>query len=187
MNYERHLALKGTHAFLSPSQPYWLRYSDEKIVDRWNAAQAATLGTLLHEQAARDIELRLRRPRTTKTFDAYVNDAIGFRMLPEQVLYYSDNFYGTCDAHVFDSRHNLLRIHDLKTGSTPAHMEQLYIYAALYCLEHNIKPGDINFECRLYQNDSVEIKNPTAEDILPIMDEGVRKSKLIDKLREEGV
>lgn len=72
-------------------------------------------------------------PRLNKTLNAYVNDAIGYKMIPEQILFYSDNCFGTADAIVF--RNGLLRIHDLKTGVIPAHMEQLEVYAALFCLE----------------------------------------------------
>ena len=50
------------------------------------------------------------------------------KMTPEQILYYSDNCFGTADAILF--RNNFLRIHDLKTGKIPAHMEQLEIYAS---------------------------------------------------------
>ena len=113
----------------------------------------------------------------------YVNDAIGYLMTPEQVLYYSENCFGTADAICF--RNNLLRIHDLKTGVTPTHMEQLIIYAALFCLEYKIKPVDINFELRIYQNDEKIIFNPTVEDILPIMDKIVTADKIIRQLKQQ--
>ena len=114
----------------------------------------------------------------------YVNDAIGFKMKPEQVLYYSDNCFGTADAIMF--RNNLLRIHDLKTGVTRAHMEQLEIYAALFCLEYNKKPSDIDMELRIYQNNEIIVHNPTVEDILPIMDKIITFDKLIDRMKIEG-
>jgi len=62
-------------------------------------------------------------------------------MTPEQVLYYSGNCFGTADSIAF--KNNLLRIHDLKTGAVPAHMEQLFIYDALFCLEYRIHPQDL--------------------------------------------
>ena len=111
----------------------------------------------------------------------YVNDAIGFKMEPEQVLYYSDNWFGTADAIIF--RNYLLRIHDLKTGVTKAHMEQLEIYAALFCLEYNKRPGDIDMELRIYQNNEILIHQPEADDILPIMDKIMSFDKLIEKLK----
>lgn len=113
----------------------------------------------------------------------YVNDAIGFKMKPEQVLFYSENCYGTTDAIAF--RNGLLRIHDLKTGITPAHMEQLEIYAALFCLEYKIKPSDIEMELRLYQKNEVLFHNPTAEDIVPITDKIITFDKVINKIKEQ--
>ena len=35
MVFERYSELEGEHAFLSPSQPHWLRYTDEKLVERF--------------------------------------------------------------------------------------------------------------------------------------------------------
>ena len=104
-------------------------------------------------------------------------------MEPEQVLYYSDNCFGTADAISF--RQNLLRIHDLKTGVTPAHMEQLMVYAALFCLEYKLKPHNIDMELRLYQNDQVLIHCPQADEIVPIMDKIVAFDKAITKVRIE--
>ena len=100
-------------------------------------------------------------------------------MTPEQKLYYSDLCFGTADAICF--KDNLLRIHDLKTGETPANMHQLEIYAALFCLEYKMKPGDIKMELRIYQLDEVIIYEPTAEDILPIMDKIVSFDKLLTR------
>ena len=66
-------------------------------------------------------------------------------------------------------------------------MEQLEIYAALFCLEYKIKPGQIDMELRIYQNDEIIIHNPTAEDILPIMDQIVVQDKELSKfMNEEG-
>ena len=113
----------------------------------------------------------------------YVNDAIGFRMTPEQVLFYSENCFGTADTIAFNK--DFLRIHDYKSGVTPAKMEQLLIYAALFCLEYRKKPGNIGMELRLYQSDDITIATPTAEDIAPIMDKIVTFDKLITKLKSE--
>ena len=79
----------------------------------------------------------------------------------------------------------MLRIHDLKTGTTAVHMEQLMIYAALFCLEYKVKPGEIDMELRIYQNDEVIVFNPTAEDILPIMDKIIHLNRLLERLDEE--
>lgn len=113
----------------------------------------------------------------------YVNDAIGFKMVPEQILYYSENCFGTTDAIAF--RNGLLRIHDLKTGVIPTHMEQLEIYAALFCLEYHVSPGEIDMELRLYQNNEILFLNPTADDILPIIDKIQTFDKIIDRVKEQ--
>lgn len=185
MIFNKHLNLSGCHAVFSPSQSSWLRYDDKKAVEVYNNKRAADWGTKLHDWAQQTIKLGIKQPRTKKTLYAYVNDAIGFRMDTEVVLYYSDRFFGTADSICF--RDNVLRIHDLKTGKTPAHMEQLEVYAALFCLEYKIKPGDIQFELRLYQNDEVLVHNPTAEDILPIMDKIIHLNKILERLDYEEV
>ena len=63
-------------------------------------------------------------------------------------------------------------------------MEQLEIYAALFCLEYNVKPGDIEMELRLYQSDEILYHNPTAMDILPIMDKIITFDKVINKIKD---
>lgn len=78
-----------------------------------------------------------------------------------------------------------LRIHDLKTGVVPAHMEQLEIYAALFCLEYKVKPSEIEMELRLYQNNEILYHTPTAEDIVPIMDKIITFDKVIRKIKEQ--
>jgi hypothetical protein len=147
--------------------------------------KAAELGSRLHAWAKETIDLGIKQPRSSKTLYAYVNDAIGFRMSTEVVLFYSERFFGTADAISF--RDNMLRIHDLKTGRIPAKMEQLEIYAALFCLEYKIKPGDIQMELRIYQNDEVVCHCPTAENILPIMDKIVHFNKLLEQMDYEEV
>ena len=116
----------------------------------------------------------------------YVTDGIGFRMKSEQPLVYSENIYGTADSIIFDERKQILRIHDYKSGTTPAHLEQLEIYAALFCLEYRFKPGDINFELRIYQDGDQLIGNPKASDILPTMDKIVTFDKIIESFKEAG-
>ena len=64
-------------------------------------------------------------------------------------------------------------------------MEQLEIYAALFCLEYKIKPADIDIELRIYQSDDIMIFNPTVEDIVPIMDKIITSDKIISKIKEE--
>ena len=180
MFFNKHTNLEGLHAPFGASKSSWLRYSDDKIVEVYNNLQAAEMGTRLHEWAKQTIDLGIKQSRSKKTIYSYVNDAIGFNMSTEVILFYSENFFGTADAISF--RNNFLRIHDLKTGRRPVHMEQLEIYAALFCLEYKIKPGDIRMELRIYQNDEILVYEPTAEDILPIMDKIVHVNKMLEKI-----
>ena len=184
MFFNNHTNLEGLHAPFGASKSSWLRYSDDKIIEVYNNLKAVEIGTRLHEWAKQTIDLGIKQSRSKKTIYSYVNDAIGFNMSTEVVLFYSENFFGTADAISF--RNNFLRIHDLKTGRRPVHMEQLEIYAALFCLEYKIKPGDIRMELRIYQNDEILVHEPTAEDILPIMDKIVHVNKMLEKI-ERGV
>ena len=180
MKFHEYSSLEGMHAPFSPSQSSWLRYDDEKAVEVFMNKKAAEMGSRLHQWAKDTIDLGLKQPRSKKTLYAYVNDAIGYKMDTEIVLFYSPRFFGTADAICF--RNNFLRIHDLKTGKTPVHMEQLEIYAALFCLEYQVKPGEIDMELRIYQNNEILVHNPTAEDILPIMDKIVHLDKLLESI-----
>lgn len=183
MNFNKHLNLEGQHAFLGASKYHWINYSEDKVAESYSRFLATQKGTQLHDFAAQCIRLGQKLPKSKKTLNAYVNDAIGFKMTPEQILFYSDNCFGTADAIVF--RNDLLRIHDLKTGVIPAHMEQLEVYAALFCLEYKVKPADIRMELRLYQSDDILVANPTAEDIVPIMDKIITFDKIINKIKEQ--
>lgn len=183
MNFNNHFSLEGKHAYLGASKYHWINYDDDKLIESYAKHQAVLKGTILHDFACQCINLGQKLPKSHKTLNMYVNDAIGFKMKPEQILYYSDNCFGTADAISF--RNNLLRIHDLKTGTTKAHMEQLEIYTALFCLEYDVKPGNMDIELRIYQNDEIIIHEPTVEDIVPIMDKIIYFDKLINKLKGE--
>jgi hypothetical protein len=182
MIFNRHDNLEGLHAPFGASKHSWLRYDDNKAIDTYRNMKAAEMGTKLHEWASETIKLGIKQARSKKTLCAYINDAIGFKMDTEVVLFYSPYFFGTADSICF--RNNFLRIHDLKTGVTPVSMEQLEIYAALFCLEYKIKPGDIRMELRIYQKDDVLYAEPTAEDILLIMDKIVHLNSILEKIDE---
>ena len=117
----------------------------------------------------------------------YINDGVGYKMTTEQPLIYSERIYGTTDAISF--RENFLRIHDLKTGDKPAHIEQLYIYAALFCLEYGktygFKPRDLSYECRIYQWDGVTIENPTPDIIDSIIEQIILTEKVAYGIEKE--
>lgn len=212
MQFNRHTDFEGKHAILSASSWRWLNDDTESLKKRMCSQYATDIGTLLHNVAYKHIKYRIKLNKYDKknvmlellshgipgfvvdalNFDAmfdnlmaYVNDAIGFRMEPEVVLYYSRNFFGTTDAIAYSEVNRTLRIHDYKSGTTPAHMEQLLIYAALFCLEYRIKPTEIEeTELRIYQNNDVIYLNAVADDIIPIVDKIVTFDKYIIDIKE---
>lgn len=183
MIFNKHRNLEGSHAFLGASSYHWVNYDAEKLANVYKKRMAVLRGTELHDYAAKAIKLGQKQPRSHKTINMYINDAIGYMMKPEQILFYSNNCFGTADAISF--RNNKLRIHDLKTGENPANVMQLYIYAALFCLEYGIRPGDIEMELRIYQSDDILVAKPTAEDIGPIMDKIIQFDKIIEEIKQE--
>jgi hypothetical protein len=186
MEWKKHSVLEGRHAILSPSQPSWLKYSDERLLEYAFNKQAAERGTRLHEWAAETISLGIKQsvPRgKVKTIESYINDAINYRMTPEVKLYYSDYIFGTADAICF--RNNKLRIHDLKTGSGKIHPEQLVVYAALFCLEYKEDPERLSeIALQIYQNDEINVIEATPEDIRETMDTIIHLDSI---LRKENV
>ena len=185
MQWNDHSRIEGQHATFSASKYSWLNYTDDKLVTVYDNMKAKERGTVLHAFAATCIRLGQKLPRSHKTLNQYVNDAIGFRMDPEVLLYYSDDFFGTADTIAF--RDNLLRIHDYKSGEIEAHMEQLLIYDALFCLEYAVSPYEIDHELRIYQNDDVNIYNPTGQEIMDICDKIIRFNKLLIQHRKQEV
>lgn len=212
MNWNSHSNLLGRHALFSPSGYHWLNYdAGEESIDlvfkKYKAQYATLIGTTLHEYAEKRIRYKLRMYKTEKNnvlmylldkgipmsvidldsmFDNllhYVNDAIGFQMDPEVVLYYSENCFGTTDAIYF--RNKELRIHDYKSGAIPAHMEQPLIYSALFCLEYSIKPMDISTHLRIYQMNEIMESDPEPEEIQKTMDQIVRLDKIVTKWKAE--
>lgn len=183
MIFNRHLHLADRHAFLSPSKGSWLNYDEEKLDRVFMTAMAARRGTQLHELARNLIELKVPLPDNGKTLNMYVNDALGFRLTPEQPLYFSENCFGTADALGF--RNNRLRISDLKTGFLDSSMRQLEIYTALFCHEYAFSPFDIEIELRIYQNDEVRKESPDPDLIMHHMQQIIMLDKRLQFLKEE--
>lgn len=183
MNFNSHSELRGLHAFLSASKYHWVNYSEEKLVRSYIAALAAVRGTDLHNLAHEAIRLGVRFPTSKTTINMYVNDGIGYGMTCEQVLFYSENCFGTADTISF--KRNKLRIHDLKTGLVQTNETQLKVYAAMFCLEYHVKPHQIEMELRIYQNDEKRIYEPDPDEIVHIMDRIVTFDKLITEKRSE--
>ena len=206
MNWNRHSNLEGSHAFLSASKYTWLGKSNEEIVQAYTNSYATTIGTMVHSYAADSIRFRekirqsdarglkfdlMRRGIPEFAIDirtffstvmSYVNDCIDYRMDPEILLYYSDLCFGTADAIQVSG--DILRIHDLKTGSTQAKIEQLMIYAGLFFHEYGYKPERMRTELRIYQNDDILIYEPEVNEIREVMKAIVEKDRVLQKLKE---
>ena len=207
MIFNQHSDLEGQHAFLSASKYSWLNYDQEKLATAYRNQYATTIGTILHDLAHRCIKNKVKLSKSDRhlvlltllengvpqglidandileTLAPFVNDALGFRMETEQVLYYSENAFGTADAISF--KNNFLRIHDYKSGITPVHMDQLYIYAALFCLEYVVKPENIKIELRIYKQGEALCNEPDPEVIRAIMNKIVDSDRFLRKLKEE--
>lgn len=193
MHFNRHSNLVGGHSFLSPSKYAWMNYDEEKLDRVYMASLAAQKGTELHEIAKNLIKHGLKL-RGKDTLALYVNDAIGYRMTPEQVLYYSDNAFGTADAIAFRTERGqkrpILRIHDLKNGVIPGSVHQLDGYAAFFFLEYGVAtrltPFDVDMEFRIYQNDEIQIFEGDPDTIVHIMEKIKTFDKRITAMRLEA-
>ena len=212
MVFDKHSELEGMHAFMSPSQFHWINYTKDKLIERWANAQATERGTRLHEWAHETIELNRMQPRNHDTVNMFINDAIGYKMTSEQPLFYSWQCFGTADAISY--KQNFLRIHDLKTGKTEAHFEQLRVYAALFCLNYQARvrelrkagesDGDIarlfdvnvkdlhfdpermrGIELRIYQLGEVRVEDADPKEILRLMDIIVSFDEVLRNVKAE--
>lgn len=181
MNFNSHSDLKDAHAFLSPSNYHWLNYTPEKLEAVYINQKAREEGTVLHAFASMAIVKRIKLANHKRALNMFVNDAIGFKMQSEQVLYYSPNTFGTADAISF--RDNLLRIFDLKTGITKPSFKQLDIYAALFCLEYGVDPRTIQVETRIYQGNGFEVRIPEPLYIQEIMDKIVDLDRILENIK----
>ena len=101
MHFKNHYELEGLHAPFGASKFSWIRYDDNKLVEAYKNIQAAELGTKLHEWAKTTIDLGIKQPRSRKTIYSYVNDAIGYKMSTEVVLFYSERFFRHCRCYIF--------------------------------------------------------------------------------------
>ena len=212
MNFRRHSELEGKHAILSASTWRWVNDDIESLTKRICSQYLSTIGTILHDIARKHIKHRIKLNKYDKknvmlelvdqgippmvidaiNFDSvyenfmlYVNDCVAFKMTPEVVLRYSNNFFGTADAIKYDEETHFLRIHDYKSGTTPAHIEQLMIYVALFCLEYAIKPTSIQCELRIYQLPEPIIYEPTPEEITQIIERIITFDNFMTKMWEE--
>lgn len=208
IKWNNHKEFEGKHAFLGASQYHWLRDTDEMFENRYYSQFSALIGTTMHALAHDCI---LSRTRLNKhdvhlvkmalykafvpeaaydpellldTLIPFVNDAIGFRMSSEIILFYSIYSFGTTDAIKFDEAERILRVHDLKMGLNQAKMDQLYVYCAYFCLEYHIDPKTITFETRIYQNGEIIVDNPPSEVIENIMNITIDRNNKINRYLE---
>lgn len=182
MLFNQHSGLAGKHAFLSPSNYHWLNYDDQKLEARYYAVTAAQRGSDIHALAHEAIRLGIKLSKANQSLSTYVNDAIGYKMACEQILFYSDNCFGTADTISF--ARNKLRIHDLKTGIIPSSEKQLEVYAAIFCLEYGVNPFDIDVELRIYQRADIRVFDPPPELIVDIMNRIVEFDQQIESIKE---
>lgn len=187
MRFNYHPKFEGLHAVLSASKSSWINYEDDQFEEFFRGRLDAQRGTELHAYAAEAIRLRRKQPKTRDTVNMFVNDVIGYRMASEQLLLYSENVFGTADAISFKA--GLLRIFDLKTGVTKASFNQLLIYAALFCLEYDVKPAEIAYDIRMYQSNEI-IPIPLDQDeiifnVSDIAGKIIRFDRRIKQLRLE--
>lgn len=178
MKWNEHLERQGEHAFLSASNYHWVNYTPEKLIKVYNNTFAKEEGTRLHEFAATAIERGLMLAQRKKTLNIFVNDCIKHSMEPEQMLFYSENSFGTADAISF--RDNVLKIFDFKTGRTRTSFKQLDIYAALFCLEYGVDPTQIDIELRIYQHNEYRRNVPKGKYIKEVMDKIVEFDNIIE-------
>ena len=209
MNWNEHKALEGTHAFLGASQFRWINWDDETLTKRFMSHFSTDIGTIIHALASECIKRKIRLseydinliemelaknniPRTAYDPKAillnlipFVNDSIDWLMDSEILLFYSYYAYGTADAIGYDEKEKVLRINDYKSGSIEAHIEQLKLYAAYFCLEYHKDPAKMKrIELRIYQNYQVIecVLTPETQDIskfMTIVQEQSRKTEIL--------
>lgn len=210
MIFYKHKELEGQHAFLGASQFRWINWTDEILEKRFYSRYASQIGTIVHVVAADLIRSRMKLRKTDSrlidlemyrnyipigAYDSeqillnllpFVNDSIGFHMESEVVLYFSLNAFGTADAIGFNEKELILRISDYKNGTTPAKIEQLLIYAALFCLEYRKDPYKFKTELRIYQNLETLIYIPEPDEIKRYMELIKSKDQLVNRHMERN-
>ena len=206
MIFNRHLELEGRYALMSPSKPFWIGESDDAFLKRLVSGYASQIGNILHEEARKYITHRFKArksdkqnlimalleggipravintldmDRQTANFMNYVNDSVSFMMEPEVTLKYSDYCFGHTDAIFYSDTDRVLRINDMKTGTSPVHMEQLLGYAGQFCLEYAVNPKSLKLcELRIYQNGDIIFDNPTSDMLMTLINEIRHKDEL---------
>lgn len=211
IQWNDHSQLNGKHALMGGSNYHWLNWTNENFERRYYSSFATNMGNELHLLAhdcirsktklnkgdRHIIDLTLYRAGIpASAFDTeaillnlmpFVNDAIGFHLESEVILYYSRFCFGTTDAIGIDERNKILRIHDYKSGVTVAHMEQLLIYAALFYLEYHKNPANYTTVLRIYQNMEIVETIPEPSEIEAVMNLIILRNQEITKFIERDI
>lgn len=182
--FNYHKDIEGKHAFLSPSRSTWTRYTPDRLRTVWLNNQKKQEGTFLHDLASRLIKSRNKLDiGANSTLSLFVNDCIDLQMQSEIPLFYSYNCFGTADAIKVEGKN--LYIFDLKTGDKEAGFTQLGIYAALFCLEYQKEPEDLNFIFRIYQFGTYKEEHWYYDDIRNLMDIIINSDLIINALKTQ--
>ena len=209
MLWNDHSKLIGLHAFLGASQYHWINWTDETLEQRFRSHYASDIGTIIHDLASDCIKNKIKISETDtnlieltlskngipkSAYDSYeilsnlvpfVNESINYHMSSEVLLYYSQYCFGTADAIAYDEVSKILRINDYKNGKVDAHMEQLQIYAALFCLEYHKDPAKMKrIELRIFQHSEIIelILTPETQEIdkmMKLIQETSRKAQIL--------
>ena len=62
---------------------------------------------------------------------------------------------------------------------------QLKVYAALFCLEYEVRPAEIDYDLRIYQNDDILQEDVDPTEIAYVIDRIVTFDKRIDALNSK--
>ena len=89
MIFETHSELRGKHASLSPSQPYWLKYSEEQLYQKYVSSYAQSMGTSLHALAETLIanNLKLKKGDKLTVLSHLLNDGIPRNVIDMDRIY----------------------------------------------------------------------------------------------------
>ncbi len=184
MRWNKHSHLEGAHSFLSPSSYHWINYDEVRLEQRYKTLQAAKEGVEQHRYAAICILEGITQDDETTTLGMYINQCIQHKMVPEQLLFYSPNCFGTADAISF--RYKRLRVSDLKTGESKTSEHQLEVYSAIFCLEYGFSPFDLrDIELRIYQDGKCRVYRGDPAFINFIMEKIIAFDTKLNALRQE--
>lgn len=211
MIFNKHPEIEGKHALYGASKYGWIdrELTEDAVRHELEVAYSQQNGTDIHALAKKLIWQKKKLPKNLKfirflvevelgargelvsdialyTLYSYVNDAIKLNMRPEVELMNTPWNFGTCDCIRVEPDGRLI-IHDLKTGSSTASMQQLRAYAALWCAEYHVDPSELkSIELHLYQNNKIIDDFPSPDDISRIIHNGTVRSQIVNSIDPYG-